>query len=79
MPFILRMVVLEASGKPGIILERRHLKARTLAEAKIEADSTPWSIDGIAPTGFEITDAEGATVARRRYAGPNVYGTWTNL
>ena len=49
MGFTLRMVVLGATGRPGIILETRRLKARTLEGAKIEADSGPWDIGEIQP------------------------------
>jgi hypothetical protein len=78
MPFILRLVVLEATGKPGIILGKRRLSARTVEEAKTEADQTSWQASGIEPTGLEIVDSEGVTVARRRYAGRNIYSPWAN-
>jgi hypothetical protein len=77
MGFTLRMVVLEATGRPGIILETRRLKARTVEEAKVEADSSPWNIGEIQPTGFEILDGDGVIVARRRYMGKAVYVPWS--
>ena len=77
MGFTLRMVVLGATGRPGIILETRRLKARTVEEAKLEADRSPWDIGEIQPTGFEIIDSDGVTVARRRYMGKGVYVPWS--
>jgi hypothetical protein len=79
MTFILRLVILETTGRPGIILDKRRLEAITVEDAKIEADRTPWKIGGIEPTSLEIVDSEGLTVARRRYAGPNLYSPWANL
>jgi hypothetical protein len=79
MTFILRLVILETTGRPGIILDKRRLKATAIGDAKLEADQTPWKIGGIEPTGLEIVDSAGMAVARRRYAGPNLYSPWPNL
>ena len=78
MVFTLRMVVLEATGQPGIILERRQLKARTLADAKAEADTQPWTVGDIQATSFEIIDGDGVTVARRRWTGRNANAQWSS-
>jgi hypothetical protein len=74
--FTLRLVVLEATGRPGIILERRSLKARTLADAKAEADSQPRAAGDIQATAFEIIDDHGVTVAQRRL--PGVHARWSS-
>ena len=53
MTFILRLVILGTTGRPGIILDKRRLGAITVEDAKIEADRPPWKIGGIEPTGLE--------------------------
>jgi hypothetical protein len=75
MAFTLRLVILEATGQPGIILERRQLKARNLSDAKGEADSQPGTAGDIQATAFEIMD-DGVTVARRRL--PGVHARWSS-
>ena len=77
MAFTLRTVVREKSGKVGVVIERRPLRAVTLNEAKREVDRGSWVRDGIEPNGFEIVDDEGAIVAQRSYAGKNVSTPWT--
>src|SRR5829696_7974083 len=66
MAFTLRTVVREKSGKVGVVIERRPLRAVTLNEAKREVDRGSWVRDGIELNGFEIFDDEGA------YRGPTL-------
>ncbi len=77
MAFTLRTVVREKSGKVGVVIERRPLRALTVNEAKREVDRGTWVRDGIEPNGFEIVNDEGAVVAQRSYAGKNVHTPWT--
>jgi hypothetical protein len=77
MAFTLRTVVREKSGKVGVVIERRPLRALTVNEARREVDRGTWGRDGIEPNGFEIVNDEGTIVAQRSYAGENVYTPWT--
>ena len=84
MAFILRSVIRNASGATVIFLERhvlfleRHvLRARTLDEAKREADGGIGVRHGIEPNALEIIDKAGLVVAQRSYKGKNVYAPWT--
>jgi hypothetical protein len=77
MGFTLKTVVREASGTVGVVIERWRLRALTLDQAKREVDQGHWVRDGIEPNGFEIVDDEGSVLARRPYAGRDIYAPWT--
>jgi len=77
MGFTLKTVVREASGTVGVVIERWRLRALTLDQAKREVDQGHWARDGIEPNGFEIVDDEGSVLARRSYAGRDIYAPWT--
>jgi hypothetical protein len=77
MGFTLKTVVREASGTVGVVIERWRLRALTLDQAKREVDRGHWLKDGIEPNGFEIVDDEGSVLARRSYAGRDIYAPWT--
>ena len=77
MGFTLKTVVREASGTVGVVIERWRLRALTLDQAKREVDHGTWVRGGIEPNGFEIVDDEGSVLARRSYAGRDIYAPWT--
>src|SRR4051795_2457081 len=77
MSFTLKTVVREASGHVGVVIERWRLRALTLDQAMREVDQGHWARDGIEPNGFEIVDDEGSVLARRSYAGRDIYAPWT--
>ena len=58
-------------------IERWRLRALTLDQAKREVDRGHWIRGGIEPNGFEIVDDEGSVLARRSYAGRDIYAPWT--
>ena len=79
MAFTLRMVVVGEGGKAVVVVETRRLSAKTVSDAKTEADSKPWVVDErISFNSLEIVDQTGAVVARRRYAGKNIYAPWSD-
>ena len=72
--YLLRMVILDCSGKPAVILETRELKAATVKQAKAEADRhSRRSKRHPLPHGLEIIDGLGIVMARRNSEGK----TWS--
>jgi hypothetical protein len=66
----LRTVILDCSGKPAVILERRELKAATVEQAKAEADRySRRSKRHPLPHSLEVIDGLGIVMARRNSEG----------
>ncbi|MBM0206100.1 hypothetical protein JNW90_28555 [Micromonospora sp. STR1s_5] len=76
MAYKVRAVVLGASGKAELILERWELKSLTLAQAKAEFDVRRWITPDVQPTAFELLDGD-TVILRRRVHGRNNYGPWS--
>ncbi len=76
MAFKVRAVVLGASGKAEMILERWELKSVTLAQAKAEFEVRRWFTANLQPTAFELLEGD-TVVLRRRVHGRNKYGRWS--
>ena len=74
--YTVRAVVLGASGKAEMILERWELKSTTLPQAKAEFDIRRWPTGDLQPTAFEILEGD-AVLLRRRVHGKNNYGLWS--
>lgn len=64
MAYKVRAVVLGASGKAEMVLDRWELKAVTLAQAKAEFDARRWSTGDVQPTAFEILEGDAVLLRR---------------
>jgi hypothetical protein len=73
MAFKVRAVVLGASGKAEMILDRWDLKSLTLAHARAEFDMRRWPTGDLQPSAFEILEGD-TVLLRRRVHGRNKYG-----
>ena len=59
MAFTVRMIVTNATGDPVAILRTRRLSAKTLRDAKVEANRRLRALNHLAPSVLEIIDDSG--------------------
>jgi hypothetical protein len=68
MAFTVRMIVTNATGDPVAILRTRRLSAKTLRDAKVEANRRLRALNHLAPNVLEIVDDSGEILTRRKHA-----------
>jgi hypothetical protein len=77
MALTVRMIVTNATGDPVAILGTRRLRAKTLRDAKVEANRRQRALNHLAPNMLEIFDDSGEILTRRRHSGKHAQTSWS--
>ena len=77
MAFTVRLLATNATGDTVAILDTRRLGAKTLAEAKVEANRRQRALNHLAPNVLEIFDDSGEILTSRRHLGKHAQTTWS--
>jgi hypothetical protein len=77
MAFTVRLLATNATGDAVAILDTRRLVAKTLREAKVEANRRQRALNHLAPNMLEIFDDSGEILTRRRHSGKRAQTTWS--
>ena len=77
MAFTVRLLATNVTGDPVAILDTRRLGAKTLREAKVEANRRQRALNHLAPNMLEIFDDSGEILTRRPHLGKHAQTTWS--
>ena len=77
MAFTVRLLATNATGDMVAILDTRRLGAKTLREAKVEANRRQRALNHLAPNMLEIFDDSGEILTRRRHSGKHTQTSWS--